>query len=267
MHNGDDTNYYLSEGYKVIAIEASPDLVDQAKHRFQEEINQGRLELLNVGVAEDSGEMDFYLNKKSSVWNSFDPSIGGRENSDFQVIRVETAPMNHIVRDNGLPYYMKIDIEGNDIVCLDSLKKSDLKPRFISAEVNYSDVIFRLKEMGYTKFKLIDQFSLLPLELPMLKAYKRFKLNKSFRLSMNFLVRVVRKLCGNFISKLLLSSRNKLLKYDHPFGSSGTFGEGLPGEWQSFDEVMSLYYTYYFRHKGSKNDVGYNFWVDIHATY
>ena len=35
MNNGDDTAYYLSLGYKVIAVEAVPDLVDAATERFK----------------------------------------------------------------------------------------------------------------------------------------------------------------------------------------------------------------------------------------
>jgi len=38
MNNGDDSAYYLSLGFRVVAIEANPELVEQAKLRFAREI-------------------------------------------------------------------------------------------------------------------------------------------------------------------------------------------------------------------------------------
>ena len=34
MHNGDDTAYYLSRGYRVLAVEANPSLCASARERF-----------------------------------------------------------------------------------------------------------------------------------------------------------------------------------------------------------------------------------------
>ena len=76
MHNGDDTAYYLSLGYKVVAIDASPDLVQKAKIKFKDAIQANKLSIVNVGVGSDEGNLDFYLNKVNSVWNSFDREIG-----------------------------------------------------------------------------------------------------------------------------------------------------------------------------------------------
>jgi hypothetical protein len=37
MHNGDDTAYYLSRGFNVLAVEANPKLAATATERFVEE--------------------------------------------------------------------------------------------------------------------------------------------------------------------------------------------------------------------------------------
>lgn len=42
MNNGDDSAYYLSKGYRVIAVEANPALVEKARIRFAREIATGR---------------------------------------------------------------------------------------------------------------------------------------------------------------------------------------------------------------------------------
>ena len=37
MNNGDDTAYYLHLGYRVVAIDADPTLIERAKLRFEQE--------------------------------------------------------------------------------------------------------------------------------------------------------------------------------------------------------------------------------------
>ena len=61
MNDGSDTAYYLHCGYRVVAVEANPELVSEAERRFRREIKDGRLTLLNVGIAEQAGEKDFWI--------------------------------------------------------------------------------------------------------------------------------------------------------------------------------------------------------------
>jgi len=55
MNNGDDTAYYLSLSFRTVAIEANPQLVEQAKLRFAREIASGRLHILNIGITDREG--------------------------------------------------------------------------------------------------------------------------------------------------------------------------------------------------------------------
>src|SRR5271156_4683019 len=48
MNNGDDSAYYLRNCFDVVAIEAHPVLVEQARNRFAKEIDDGRLTILDV---------------------------------------------------------------------------------------------------------------------------------------------------------------------------------------------------------------------------
>ena len=50
MNNGDDTAYYLFKGYRVVAVEADPTLIEKARERFADDIRRGQLELLNVAI-------------------------------------------------------------------------------------------------------------------------------------------------------------------------------------------------------------------------
>ena len=47
MYDGTDTAYYLSMGFRVLAVEANPALVAQAAERFEREIRDGRLTILH----------------------------------------------------------------------------------------------------------------------------------------------------------------------------------------------------------------------------
>jgi FkbM family methyltransferase len=266
MHNGDDTAYYLSLGYEVIAVEASPDLVKLGYERFKKDIINKKLEILNVGIASTDGYLDFYLNKINSVWNSFDKEIGTREGAETEIIQVRTQRSDQLISEKGTPYYMKIDIEGQDIICLDSLKNLYEKPIFISAEVNDVSVIDKLKELGYNNFKIIHQPSLLPLELPVSKEYKLYCSHTEFRNSLNPFMRVVRRLFGRFINHMYERKYNLLFDYEHPYGSSGTFGNYLPGKWVNYGEILEVYEYYKLAHEKSGTNTGYNYWIDVHAT-
>src|SRR5271165_1668340 len=74
MNNGDDSAYYLRNGFDVIAIEANPVFVQHAQTRFAKEISDGRLTVLEVGIAEGEGEATFWICDDNLDWSSFDPS-------------------------------------------------------------------------------------------------------------------------------------------------------------------------------------------------
>lgn len=114
LHNGDDTAYYLNKGYRVIAIEADPVQADIAKGKFKEYVDREQLLILNIGVAAEEGEFDFYINEIQPEWNSFDLSIASRDGLPYHAIKIETRPFDSIIKKNGVPYYLKVDIEGND---------------------------------------------------------------------------------------------------------------------------------------------------------
>ncbi len=65
VNDGSDTAYYLSRGYRVVGIECSPVMIENLRERFEQEIADGRLVLLNVGVASHNGEMEFWVSDKS----------------------------------------------------------------------------------------------------------------------------------------------------------------------------------------------------------
>ena len=51
MHNGNDTAFYLHQGFRVIAIDADPRAADAANQRFRSELASERLMILNVELS------------------------------------------------------------------------------------------------------------------------------------------------------------------------------------------------------------------------
>src|SRR5262249_8664579 len=83
--------------------------------------------------------------------------LGGRQGSRCHAVDVESVRLDTLIRQYGVPHYLKIDIEGHDRICLDGLQPSECPP-YISCELTHTDnLIDRLYELGYRRFKLVNQ--------------------------------------------------------------------------------------------------------------
>lgn len=125
---GEDTAYYLKKGYKVVAVDANPLLVEEGKKKFSDYITSGQLTLLNIGMSHSQGILPFYVNGKNLQWSSFDLEIGSRNNTSYKIIDVPTNSVQWLIEQYGMPYYIKIDIEGYDKYVIQGLGR-DL-PRY-----------------------------------------------------------------------------------------------------------------------------------------
>jgi FkbM family methyltransferase len=158
FEDGSDTAYYLYRGYNVIAVDADPKLVEAGMIRFEKEIKEGRLTLLNLGISDTKETKPFFVNTYQSEWSSFIERLGARNDPNYYSIQVECAPLGNLLLKYGTPFYLKIDIEGNDILGLESmLKTPQEKPKYISIEAADIKWMDKLVELGYTKFKLVNQ--------------------------------------------------------------------------------------------------------------
>ena len=202
MNNGDDTEYYLAKGHKVISIEANPELCRLAEDRFTQEIAEDRCVILNVGVADKAGFLDFYLNTEDHVTSTFvpQPNHHGR----YRVIPTRVERLSNIIKKYGEPLYVKIDIEGMDFPVLRELFLAGVCPLNISAEAHKLDVFCMLVSMGYDQFKIVD----------------------SPRVSEEFAQHPIRQLNGDIVP------------FDFKHNSSGPFGEDLPGHWLPAQQIV-----------------------------
>jgi FkbM family methyltransferase len=161
FHNGDDSAYYLSQGFRVLAVEANPILAAQGRKRFASEIAVGHLTILNVAAWQKSDvKLIFYINDTDSGWSSLDPERG-KEGGKYQEVEISTVSIADLFDRNGVPWYLKIDIEGTDEIVIRGLPRNGRVPRYLSFELNHGcRATELLSSFGYNAFKLINQTSM-----------------------------------------------------------------------------------------------------------
>ena len=252
VNNGTDTAYYIHRGYKVLGIEANPVMVSLLEDKFSSEIESGTLTLLNLGIAETEGELEFWVCEDPSEWSSFDRSIASRNDAKHHSVMVKTGQFHDIVTEHGVPFYWKIDIEGHDRLCLTGLTQK-LTPAYISIEMSHKDGdvdINLLHDLGYKKFKIISQISW--------AQPTRLLTSLAFRMPAKA-TRLMRRVEKKF------RGRSGKGSWVFPWGSSGPFAEDTAGQWRSREEVLSLWR--YLRDVDSRSgSQGLEEWYDMHAS-
>jgi hypothetical protein len=254
FHQCEDIDFYLSTGYNVLGIDADYSNVKNAEIRYREQIKTKQLILEHCAITEDfEDDVDFYQSQYSH-WSSLNKKIATRKNLPATVVAIQGKPLSYFMQAYGIPFYCKIDIEGSDIIALQSLEGFERFPKYISVEtecIGEKDILsddeiletlIQLHKLGYNQFKLIDQDSLHELR-PDCQFYG---------------------ILSNVNKKTLLSQN---LKYSFKKGSSGPFGELLGDRWLSYDDAIKtlLFHRKHFFNSGNK--VNYAFWCDWHATF
>jgi FkbM family methyltransferase len=250
VNDGRDSAYYLHKGYRVVGIEAHPLLAEQLRRRFAAEIAEGSYTLLDVGIAEQEGEAEFWICDSISEWSSFHREIAARQGSPHHSVSVRTRPFSDILTEYGVPYYCKVDIEGNDRLCLAALSV-DRKPQYLSIEMSHSqggEDLELLKDLGYTRFKLVSQRSWAqPIGVLL---YATSRLPQKMR---RYVLSAERRLKG-------VPSDGS---WHFQTGSSGPFAEQTPGPWRGFSHVYEVWQRLHDLTDG-RSTLGN--WFDIHAT-
>jgi FkbM family methyltransferase len=157
MNNGDDVEYYLLKGDRAVGVEANRSLCELVEERFRKEIDDGRLVILNVALAdsESAGPVAFYLHKTNHVLSQL-PRPAEQDLHNFEEVEVAARTPASIVREFGEPSYIKIDVEHFDLAVLKNLFGAGIFPPEISAESHSVDVFACLVANGYTSFNLVD---------------------------------------------------------------------------------------------------------------
>ena len=157
MNNGDDVAYYLKKADRVVAVEANVALCRLAEQIFELEISNGRLTILNVALSDIVSDepLPFYIHKNNHVISQL-PRPSDEEIHHFEEVLVPQRTADSIIKQYGIPHYVKIDIEHYDQFVLKNLFESGISPDYISAESHSAEVFCLLGAMGYKSFNLVD---------------------------------------------------------------------------------------------------------------
>jgi FkbM family methyltransferase len=157
VSEGNDTAFYLSKGFRVIAVEADPGMCRCLRSRFAQEIESGDLILLNFAAGETFGDtITFFVHNRvqglSSIYRRPDVDPSG-----YSEHLVTTINWRTLRAQAGVPRYVKIDVERQEERFLAGMIGTKDLPEFISVEAYSFRSCAMLYDMGYERFKLIDQ--------------------------------------------------------------------------------------------------------------
>jgi len=164
MYDASDTEYYLSQGHRVVAIEANSELIARASKRFSTDLAENRLVLVHAALSDVSGqEVTLHLSGDDLGSSSlFEGMVASRSPSGNATVK--TVDLGDMISTYGCPYFMKVDIEGADRFAVLSLQR-DMRPEFVSFEAgeDREELIGHLESIGFRKFKAINQTNFLEL--------------------------------------------------------------------------------------------------------
>jgi FkbM family methyltransferase len=247
-HDGQDSDFYLKKGFTVVAVEANPALCVDLRRQFAAAIAEGRFVLVEQAIAEREGEVEFFVNLKASIWGTIRENWADRNaaiGAESKKIVVPSVKFASLIEQFGVPHYLKIDIEGADLLCLEGLLASNDKPAFLSIEIEHRsflrDEMKLLRKLGYTRFQIVEQ-GLVNEHRPPYPSRE-----------------------GSYVD------------YQFSYGASGLFGKELPNKWTTHGKFMAQYYRLLVRNRlfglakrlplvnrlASRYSVS---WYDIHAA-
>lgn len=274
FHKGEDTQYFLHLGYNVVGVDADPRMVELATKTFASQVQSGQLKMLNYAVSETDGEEVEFNVSEWTLWNSLRKEVATRDNVKSETIKVKTGRLDTIMAQHGTPYYCKIDIEGFDALATRTLKNLAEKPEYISVEtecIGDNEVISdekaletltSLREVGYNRFKLVDQKTLEVLsEAPFYGVPKKAPVHER-----SFMDKVLGRNTVPPKAVPYFDQMKKKHNFNFPQSTTGPFGPQLEGEWVEFEtarKMLLMHRQQYFAQKGVSN---YSFWCDWHAT-
>jgi FkbM family methyltransferase len=271
FHVGEDSEYYLHRGYRVIAVEADPELIAKGRARFDTFVTSGQLTLLHRAVSDVDDAQVHMTRSACSHWTSLYRDIANREFAAIGTFAVSSVRLDTLMRIYGVPFYCKVDIEGLDATAASTLLESSCRPAFFSLEtecvgddlaMNDADALYTLRileALGYTHFKLVDQDSLQVLSD---EQFYNVNLAREFEVSPS----------GPSIGHHRVSPTDSFANlnskhgFEFPPYGSGPFGVELAGQWVDLahaERLLLMHRADFFRNSKTPK---YSFWCDWHAT-
>lgn len=229
-HTGEDTDYYLGKGFRVVAVEANPSLVRKMRKRFSKQLLNQTLTIVSAAIGRfDTADIPFFVNPDKDDWSSVFKEVANKQTTNLVELRVPTISLGELFENFGVPRYMKVDIELGDTAVIESLLDRTERPKFVSAELHDIRILSLLAAAGYQKFQITNQW------------------------------------LNGFLNQVVPAREGSPYWPRRGMGGfhSGHFGEELPHEeWLGLEEAMSMFLA---NSVATKAGLMKSSWFDLHA--
>jgi FkbM family methyltransferase len=241
MYDASDTRYYLECGFRVVAVEANPVLIKTAQTVLAHYVAAGQLQLVGAAISNDDSEVELTVCGEDAGSSSiYGTRVDGR--SPLGTFTVPGITTGQLFQQFGIPYYLKIDLEGADRLPVLSLK-AETRPEYLSFELGDEgeELIDHAAAIGFTRFKIINQCSF-----------------REVARQQNLRDRIARKIIRmlGYAEPQYVKRGGRLFKIAH---SSGPAPWCSDGRWSSRAEILNKW-------KASRASSKGNIWYDLHAN-
>ncbi len=155
-HLGDKSKQFLDKKLQAVMVEPLPKCVEELKLRFQNEKN---IKIIQKAVGKEAGNLNLEVNSKmpttSTMAEHWKKGRFSNEKWDKKIL-VDVTTLDILIKEYGIPDYIKIDVEGFEFDVLQGLSK---KAGIISFEFTSEFLDQSIKCLNYLKKINYNEFN------------------------------------------------------------------------------------------------------------
>lgn len=141
-NKGHKVKVFRKMGFKVVAVDPEPKCVETLNYRFAQD---QQVTIVPKGVADKQGSLELNVYHGRSGLNTFSNKWTQQGNAMAESkISVPVTTLNDLMQEYGVPYFIKIDVEGYEWNVIQGMKQA---PDFLSFEANFPEFIIETQNI------------------------------------------------------------------------------------------------------------------------